>query len=95
MIAGIFLAPSFRGWGFFLFALTMPFPSASGSGVVADEAEVNSGGWTTLLWIKQVFGVCGELWLVFRFFEFHCGLSVDGFRSSKTMNAEIEWEKRG
>jgi hypothetical protein len=69
--------------GLFSFYPTMPFPLGFGSGVVAGEAEVNSGGWTTLLWIKQVFGVCGELWLVFRFFDFHCGLSVDGFGSSK------------
>jgi hypothetical protein len=27
-----------------------------------EEAKVKVGGLTTLLWIKPVFGVCGELW---------------------------------
>jgi hypothetical protein len=26
------------------------------------DANVNSGGPTTFLWIKQLFGFCGELW---------------------------------
>jgi hypothetical protein len=24
--------------------------------------EVNNGGWTTWLWKKPIFGICGELW---------------------------------
>jgi hypothetical protein len=35
-----------------------------------EDVKVNSGGWATSLWIKQVFGVCGGLWLIFGF----CGL---------------------
>jgi hypothetical protein len=69
--------------------------SASGQGLLPARLKSIAVDGPLCLWIKRVFGVCGELWLVFRFFEFHCGLSVDGFRSSKTMNAEIEWEKRG
>jgi hypothetical protein len=30
--------------------------------VFPGEANVNSGGLTTFLWIKRFFGVCGELW---------------------------------
>jgi hypothetical protein len=26
------------------------------------EEKVNRFGWTTWLWIKRMFGVCGELW---------------------------------
>ena len=31
-----------------------------------EDTNVNSRGPTILLWIKQVFGFCGELWLSFR-----------------------------
>jgi hypothetical protein len=31
-------------------------------GDIPGEIKVNSGGWTTSLWIKRVLGVCGELW---------------------------------
>jgi hypothetical protein len=32
------------------------------------ERNVNSGGPTTILWIKRLFGFCGELWWAFRLF---------------------------
>jgi hypothetical protein len=38
--------------------------------VIPGAAEVNSKGWTNWLWIKPVFGVCGELWLSFRLFGY-------------------------
>jgi hypothetical protein len=31
------------------------------------EGKVNSGGRTSWLWIKPIFGFCGELWLIFGF----------------------------
>jgi hypothetical protein len=31
-------------------------------GGLSGETNVNSGGLTTFLWIKQFFGICGELW---------------------------------
>jgi hypothetical protein len=34
----------------------------SNSGSLSGETNVNSRGPTTFLWIKHLFGFCGELW---------------------------------
>jgi len=47
---------------FFLWINDFDFPLNFAQGVLLGWIKVNSGGWTTSLWIKRVFGVCGELW---------------------------------
>jgi apolipoprotein N-acyltransferase len=46
-------------------------------GFLPEMIKVNSGGWTTWLWVKEVFGFCGELWLVFGYCGIFFGFEVD------------------
>ena len=46
-----------------------------------EAAEVNGGGWTSLLWERAVFGFYGVLWLIFGFEEIAV-VFVLGFTSS-------------
>jgi hypothetical protein len=47
------------------------------------------------LWIKRVFGVCGELWWVSCCSRFYFGLSGWIFGICPTIEIEGGWEKRG
>jgi hypothetical protein len=81
--------------GAFFFGRSYPgLTSTSLKGIPA-KSKVNSGGWTTLLWIKRVFGVCGELWLVSRLLGFDCDLSRDVFRDWGRWRRKNGWEKHG
>jgi hypothetical protein len=55
--------------------------------VFPEVIEVNTRGRTNWLWIKPVFGVCGELWLVSGYSGVYLGF-LSGFLGS-------ECEKRG
>jgi len=66
-----------------------------GGGCFSRQGKVNSGGQTTLLWIKQVFGVCGELWLISCRFGFCSGLPAAILGSFMMGEAKTWPEKRG
>jgi hypothetical protein len=74
VIAGIFLKPHPFEDGAFFFRHYSMRTADPGGGCFSRQGKVNSGGQTTLLWIKQVFGVCGELWLISCRFGFCSGL---------------------
>jgi hypothetical protein len=42
--------------------------------------KVNGRGPTNRLWIKRMFGFCGELWLIFGFCAIHLGFLTDFLR---------------
>ena len=69
MIAGIFSKPHpFEDGAFLLRASRFnPQLAASEPRGLSWWRKVNRGGWTTLLWIKPLFGDSGELWGVQRF----------------------------
>jgi hypothetical protein len=73
VIAGILSKPHpFEDGAFGLSLLSLPFHpsliSNSVCGLLSREGKVKSRGLTTLLWISLIFGICGELWLIFGFY---------------------------
>jgi len=44
-------------------------------------AKGNRSGWTTWLWIKDVFGFCGELWLIPVYLWIDCGFEAGSARN--------------
>jgi hypothetical protein len=57
-----------------------------------EERNVNSGGPTTFLWIKRLFGFCGELWWLLGFLGIALGfclefwVATDGNRAFSPQN---------
>jgi hypothetical protein len=62
VIAGIFSSPILSRMGLFSFADTPVLFSNCALKPVLMGRKVNRCGRTTSLWIKRVFGICGELW---------------------------------
>ena len=91
MIAGIFSSPILSRMGLFLWVDSwVRFGYLSGP--FLNGTRVKRIGLTTLLWIKCVFGVCGELWLVLVVPGLHFGLSVGIFGSWKMVESKNEWK---
>ena len=59
------------------------------------EANVNSGGPTTCLWIKPFFGFCGELWWVLGFLLGLLGFYRLILGYSERVLCFLKHEKRG
>jgi hypothetical protein len=89
------LSPILSRMGLFLLGGTVRTYTPLRSGASWGWQEVNSGGWTTWLWINRVFGVCGELWWVSGFLRLGFGFSGGIFGSWRTTTAKNRLVKRG
>jgi hypothetical protein len=93
------LSPILSRMGLFSLCSIPDFWLEVSLGVLSERTKVNRRGSTTLLWIKRVFGVCGELWLISGCSWFRLGLSLGIF--GKLQDDEggnwmgKTWTKRG